>query len=1225
MLSLSLAALLTISAPANAAGTNVWTGSAATIDTLAARTEKAAKDKSPLALGLLYGLWNMNRLIDQPERVERALSAIIETPKVDPLLAAHAHFALSTLAMKRGDLEKSQRHIDAVGLVKRAMILGPFENSAGVGHDEAFAPETELKLEETTPGKGHALAWREITVLADSGIFEISSLIYPSAEGSAYVLVALEANAPLEAALRTGSIDQLKVFLNGKEVSALDTRRSAALDQDAIPLSIPRGLNVLMLKSSWTANTGRLLFRFTKPDGSKLDGLTVHGDRAMITRALADMKANGTPKAAHKVVAVGDALDRAVAKAKGAELAEALAVRADLSAVLGLYDRRKLPIPPERDLEAAIALKKNDPMMRFFYAHRVEERDPALAHETLEAALAADPRHVPTLYKLGSNALAASRVLEARARLEQAIAADPTFAPAVLALASLRFDHGADRELAVVELGQVAEQMKSASIWAELARMRRAFDDRRGALSAGTRALELEHMDFETRGLLIGLYSGMNQLPKAIEQIDRAIALEPWSLDHRLRRAQALAANEATMPKAFETVAEAERLFPDSPQAPAMRAELHLWKGDDQAALAALDRALALDPFQPELRRHQGALAGQKGELEDLYSVDAAELAKSPVSPEEKENGAIYLADRTVIRLYENGQSSRFQQTVLRLRNVSLKDALRVHRLPYSPSREYLEVIAAERVRPNGEVIKASSVNDSGDSGKVGGMYIDQRVKSIVFDDLAEGDVVNIRYRTESIGPNMFGTFFGDVAAFQDRLPKQNFLYSVIAPKSRPLYAGLMGVGEPKIEDDGRTVKRTWSLDQVAGIDEEPFQPPYTDVGMMVSLSTYEKWEDLGRWYAGLFADQMELDAVARAAGKKVVAGAKDDAEKIQRLYEYVIKNTRYVGIELGIHGWKPFKASEVHRRRYGDCKDKATLLAALLRDNGIDATIALVRTADRGHLTPSPATMWAFNHAITYVPSLDLFLDGTAEFSGSRELPWMDQGGMALIVHPDGRVKLTTLPDSTPPDNLNRSSYVAELSKDGALLLKGREEFFGARASQLRQEFEEVDQRRPRLEKQLNQVFNGVHVTSLEFSDMSALEKPVHYDYVAAIERYGVEEGGRTVLPLTLFQHQVGSAYATLAKRKHDLVSNHAWSTNNVVRYQLPPGSKLESLPEGVTLDTKYMSVVQKVREVPGGFETDDTVTMKAKRIPVADYVEFRNACLAIDRALARSVVIRW
>jgi hypothetical protein len=258
-------------------------------------------------------------------------------------------------------------------------------------------------------------------------------------------------------------------------------------------------------------------------------------------------------------------------------------------------------------------------------------------------------------------------------------------------------------------------------------------------------------------------------------------------------------------------------------------------------------------------------------------------------------------------------------------------------------------------------------------------------------------------------------------------------------------------------------------------------------------------------------------------------------------------------------------------------------------------------------------------------VPSLDLYLDGTAEFSGSNELPWQDQGAQVLVVHPDGKTKLATLPISKPEDNLNRSSYTATIDKNGALELRGREEFFGARASQLRQEFEEVEQRRSRLEKQLNQVFNGVHVEELNFSDLSDFEKPVHYDYVAEIQRYGVEERDRYIIPLTLFQHQVASAYGSLAKREYELFSNHVWATRNVVRYQLPEGAKIESLPEGVNLDSKHVALTQTVRAVPGGFETDDTVTLKSRRIPAADYEEFRRACLAIDRALGRSVVIRW
>ena len=74
--------------------------------------------------------------------------------------------------------------------------------------------------------------------------------------------------------------------------------------------------------------------------------------------------------------------------------------------------------------------------------------------------------------------------------------------------------------------------------------------------------------------------------------------------------------------------------------------------------------------------------------------------------------------------------------------------------------------------------------------------------------------------------------------------------------------------------------------------------------------------------------------------------------------------------------------------RRFGDCKDKAALMIALLREVGIDAELVLVRTRRGGRLDTEPASLAIFDHAIVYVPKLDRYLDGTAEFSGMPSCP---------------------------------------------------------------------------------------------------------------------------------------------------------------------------------------------------------------------------------------------
>ena len=101
-----------------------------------------------------------------------------------------------------------------------------------------------------------------------------------------------------------------------------------------------------------------------------------------------------------------------------------------------------------------------------------------------------------------------------------------------------------------------------------------------------------------------------------------------------------------------------------------------------------------------------------------------------------------------------------------------------------------------------------------------------------------------------------------------------------------------------------------------------------------------------------------------------------------------MVKNTRYVALEFGIHGFMPYRVPEIVQRGFGDCKDKASLIYTMLREAGIDARIVLVRTRQNGAIDSEPASLSVFDHAIAYVPSLDLYLDGTAEHSGTRELP---------------------------------------------------------------------------------------------------------------------------------------------------------------------------------------------------------------------------------------------
>ncbi len=108
-------------------------------------------------------------------------------------------------------------------------------------------------------------------------------------------------------------------------------------------------------------------------------------------------------------------------------------------------------------------------------------------------------------------------------------------------------------------------------------------------------------------------------------------------------------------------------------------------------------------------------------------------------------------------------------------------------------------------------------------------------------------------------------------------------------------------------------------------------------------MTTYKSWEELGAWYARLERDRRMPDAAVKAEADALVKGKTDDMAKVKALYDYVSRNIRYVSLSFGLGRIQPHAASEVLANGYGDCKDKNTLLAALLDAEGFHSTSVLI------------------------------------------------------------------------------------------------------------------------------------------------------------------------------------------------------------------------------------------------------------------------------------------
>jgi hypothetical protein len=313
--------------------------------------------------------------------------------------------------------------------------------------------------------------------------------------------------------------------------------------------------------------------------------------------------------------------------------------------------------------------------------------------------------------------------------------------------------------------------------------------------------------------------------------------------------------------------------------------------------------------------------------------------------------------------------------------------------------------------------------------------------------------------------------------------------------------------------------------------------------------------------------------------------------------------------------------------RRFGDCKDKASLMHAMLEAVGIDSRLALLRMKRLGNIADHPASLAVFNHAILYVPRYDLFLDGTADFHGSAELPDDDRGAEALIVEPvaDGEEsagsRFVRTPAARPQDNVDDRETTVQLRPDGSAALRVSGSARGSWTAELRRAFESPDERRLRAEEQLSRgAYPGVKVLEAEVSDPRDIESAFRTRFAAEVPAFAATRaGGLHFSPFGQRQSFV-EAWASLSRRllpqqlplpqKTQLTARVAVPAGYTV--SLPAGSE-EKSPQGAW-SVRYEREVEEVLahlslELGGG------------TLAPGDYPAFRAFLGRLDQTLLRRV----
>src|SRR5690606_3005881 len=124
-----------------------------------------------------------------------------------------------------------------------------------------------------------------------------------------------------------------------------------------------------------------------------------------------------------------------------------------------------------------------------------------------------------------------------------------------------------------------------------------------------------------------------------------------------------------------------------------------------------------------------------------------------------------------------------------------------------------------------------------------------------------------------------------------------------------------------------------YQLSNISRLEMEPYMPWFKETVPLVSVSSFADWDEFAQWYWALVKDQHESNNDIQTLVKELTKDCKSEQDKIRKIYEYVITEIRYNDAwEFGVHGFKPYNATSIFERKFGDCKDKSTLINTMLR-----------------------------------------------------------------------------------------------------------------------------------------------------------------------------------------------------------------------------------------------------------------------------------------------------
>jgi len=606
----------------------------------------------------------------------------------------------------------------------------------------------------------------------------------------------------------------------------------------------------------------------------------------------------------------------------------------------------------------------------------------------------------------------------------------------------------------------------------------------------------------------------------------------------------------------------------------------------------------------------------------------AQDVAKTSTTVEYSDEGVVFERYEQCYRMHADGTGERANHVLLKIQSESAARQFSVLSFGYASADETPHIDLVRVHKADGTAVDtpaSDAIEMPAEVTRAAPLYSDLKEKHVPVRSLSPGDTLEYDVHTtvdKAEAPGQFwgvhhftapGTTVVRAEVLTLEVPKDKYV-QVWSPNHKPEVT----------EHDGLR-RYVWNVAQLVPApkkagpsqadekekkDKKPKDPDEDADGHAlpsVAWTTFHTWAEVGDWYRSLAMTRAMPNDSLRARAGELTKDARTPEDQARAIYEFVTTHIRYVGIDFGVGRYQPHAAAEVLANQYGDCKDKDTLLEALLRAKGFKTAPALIGagitpTSD----VPSPAT---FNHVITTVnlPDGQIWLDSTPEVAPYRYLSANLRDEQALVVPVEGTAALQKTP-AEPPYPLQ-----TKFESTGTLDAEGK--FIGKMTATYRTDDEVYVRSMARslapgewdkASQYLSSVtgFGGT-TSGTRFVYANDLSKPIEISYDYAKHPYGDWDNRRIVPPFPLLE--LGLLEDDKTEPDSDIEFGAPRTVVAMAHIRLPDGFHTD-VPDPVHVKTDFITFDKTYSFDGKELTIERTVVYLKKKLPKSDWKRYQT-----------------